>query len=188
MSRQKQQIYEFDNFRLDAAERQLLRDGEIVPLPSKAFDLLLVLVENNGRLVEKEKLYQRVWADQVVEESNLTVQMSAIRKALGERRDNPRYILTVAGYGYRFIGDVVNLNEDAEVVIETETLSRIVIQREEEKTASPRQICIPLSSGAIQRKRRRASPPLNFHQRRRLHHSAAGASRYWQGCYFCWLE
>lgn len=106
MNRYNRQIYKFDNFRLDTTERQLLRDGQTVALPSKAFDLLVVLVENNGRLVEKDELYHRVWEDPVVEESNLTVQMSAIRQALGERRENPRYITTVAGRGYRFTGEV----------------------------------------------------------------------------------
>jgi DNA-binding winged helix-turn-helix (wHTH) protein/TolB-like protein/tetratricopeptide (TPR) repeat protein len=140
MSKQKQQVYEFDNFRLDKRERHLWRDGQAVPLPSKAFDLLVVLIESKGQLVEKEELYQRVWADQVVEESNLTVQMSAIRKALGERKQNPRYIVTVAGHGYRFVGDVTTLGEDAEVMIETETLSRIVIEEEEagEDNSAPR--------------------------------------------------
>src|ERR1041384_690279 len=104
-SKQKAVVYEFDNFRLDANERLLLRDGEPVTLSSRAFDLLLVLVENRGRLVEKEELYQRVWADQVVEESNLTVQMSAIRKALGETRRRQQYISTVTGRGYRFVAD-----------------------------------------------------------------------------------
>ena len=127
MTQQKRQIYEFDNCRLDVGERLLLRDGQAVTLPAKAFDLLTVLVENSGRLVEKELLYERVWADQVVEESNLTVQMSAIRKALGENKQNPRYITTVAGHGYRFVADVVTAREEPEVVIETETLSRIVI-------------------------------------------------------------
>lgn len=130
---QKRQVYEFDNFRLDPGERQLLRDGEPINLPSKAFDLLLVLVENSGRLVEKEELYRRVWADQVVEESNLTVQMSAIRKALGDRKGRQQYINTIIGRGYRFVGAVTGLVEDHEMVIETETLSRIVIQREEEE-------------------------------------------------------
>src|SRR6266567_485155 len=95
LSKPKRQVYEFDNFRLDVGERQLLRGGQPVTLSSKAFDLLLVLVENGGRLVEKEELYQRVWADQIVEESNLTVQMSAIRKALGESRRRQQYISTV---------------------------------------------------------------------------------------------
>ncbi len=137
MGRSKQPVYEFDNFRLDDAERQLLRDGQRVPLPAKAFDLLLVLVENHGRLVEKERLYQRVWADQIVEESNLTVQMSAIRKALGERRNNPRYIATVAGHGYRFTGEVLSLSEETEIVMETQQISRIVIEREENDITAP---------------------------------------------------
>jgi DNA-binding winged helix-turn-helix (wHTH) protein/TolB-like protein/Tfp pilus assembly protein PilF len=136
---QKRQVYEFDNFRLDPEERQLLRDGQPVTLPSKAFDLLLVLVENNGRLVEKGEIYSRVWSDQVVEESNLTVQISAIRKALGERTQNPRYIVTVPGYGYRFVGNVVNPAEDREMVIETQTLSHIVIEKEEADDDNSRQ-------------------------------------------------
>ncbi|HXI90002.1 MAG TPA: winged helix-turn-helix domain-containing protein, partial [Blastocatellia bacterium] len=133
------QVYEFDNFRLDAGERQLSRDGAPITLPSKAFDLLLALVENSGRLVEKGEIYSRVWGDQVVEESNLTVQISAIRKALGERTRNPRYIVTVPGYGYRFVGDVVNPAEDREVVIETQTLSHIVIEKEEADDDNSRQ-------------------------------------------------
>jgi serine/threonine-protein kinase len=136
---QKRQVYEFDNFRLDAGERQLSRDGEPVTLPSKAFDLLLALVENSGRLVEKGEIYSRVWGDQVVEESNLTVQISAIRKALGERTQNPRYIVTVPGHGYRFVGDVVNPAEDREMVIETQTLSHIVIEKEEADDDNSRQ-------------------------------------------------
>jgi serine/threonine-protein kinase len=144
MSQPKRQIYQFDNFRLDTAERLLLRDGEPVTLPSKAFDLLLVLIESSGRLVEKDELYQRIWADQIVEESNLTVQMSAIRKALGERRNNPRYIVTVAGHGYRFIGEVVRVSEDAEVVIETETLSRIFIEEAEIDSNNSPQHTLPL--------------------------------------------
>src|SRR5262245_64044 len=130
ISKQKRQIYEFDNFRLDSQERQLLRDGQSVQLPSKAFDLLLTLVENSGRLVDKEELYQRVWADRIVEESNLTVQMSAIRKALGERKENPRYIVTVPGRGYRFIGEVASVGEDCEVAMEAASLSHVVIEEE----------------------------------------------------------
>ena len=138
MSKQKRQVYEFDNFRLDAGERLLWRDGEPVMLPSKAFDLLLVLIENKGRLVDKKELYQKVWADQVVEDSNLTVQMSAIRKALSDRdpQRNPRYIATVAGRGYRFVADVASLDEDR-VATETETVARIVVEREETSDAEP---------------------------------------------------
>ena len=89
MSEQKQQIFEFDNFRLDLLNRTLLRDRSPVALPAKAFDVLVVLVESAGRLVEKDELFSRVWPDQIVEESNLTVHISAIRKVLGDRKDNP---------------------------------------------------------------------------------------------------
>jgi DNA-binding winged helix-turn-helix (wHTH) protein len=128
---QKERVYEFDNFRLDAANRQLLRDERPVVLSSKAFDLLLALIESSGRLLTKEELFDRVWPEQAVEESNLTVHVSAIRKALGDSRQNPRYLFTVPGHGYRFAGAVFNLDEVDELEVETETFSRIVVEREE---------------------------------------------------------
>ena len=85
MYNKAQRIYEFDGFRLDVNERQLWRDGEPVALYAKAFEMLVVMVENSGRLLTKNDLFSHVWSDQIVEESNLTVNMSAIRKALGER-------------------------------------------------------------------------------------------------------
>lgn len=130
MSVKRQQSYRFDSFQLDAANRQLRRDGEIVPLPAKAFDLLLALVENQGRLVSKDELFHLVWHDQIVEESNLTVHISAIRKALGETKKQPHYIMTVPGFGYRFDGEVLKAEDEDELLIETHTLSRIVIERE----------------------------------------------------------
>jgi len=130
MSEQKQ-IYEFDNFRLDVPNRELLRDGTHVALPAKAFDMLVVLIENGGRLVGKDDLFSRVWPDQIVEESNLTVQVSAIRKALGERKENPHYIATVSGHGYRFTGNLITLDsEEEEVVIERHSMSRRAIETE----------------------------------------------------------
>ena len=113
MSEQKQQIFEFDNFRLDPMNRTLLRDGSPVALPAKAFDILAALVESGGRLVGKDELFSRVWPDQIVEESNLTVHISAIRKALGDRKDNPHYLVTVSGHGYRFTGSLVSSTESA---------------------------------------------------------------------------
>lgn len=87
-------------------KRRLLREGAIVPLTPKAFDTLLVLIENCGRVVEKTDLMERVWPGVSVEENNLTQNISALRKALGEKREEPQYILTVPGSGYRFIADV----------------------------------------------------------------------------------
>lgn len=129
MLEQKQQIYAFDNFRLDVRNRELLRDGAPVTLPAKAFDMLVVLIESDGRLIEKEELFSRVWPDQMVEESNLTVQVSAIRKALGERKENPRYIATVPGHGYRFIGVLITTeDEEEETLIERRSISRVTIE------------------------------------------------------------
>ncbi|HEY2973139.1 MAG TPA: winged helix-turn-helix domain-containing protein [Pyrinomonadaceae bacterium] len=134
MLEEKQQIYAFDNFRLDVRNRELLRDGTPVTLPAKAFDMLVVLIENGGRLIEKEELFSRVWPDQIVEESNLTVQVSAIRKALGERKENPHYIATVPGHGYRFIGSLSHLDEEEETtVIERHTFSRLTVETEKEQ-------------------------------------------------------
>lgn len=106
MVRMAKHFYEFGPFCVDALKRRLLRDGKIVPLTPKAFDTLLVLIENSGQVVEKDDLMEKVWPGIAVEENNLTQNVSALRKALGERRDEPQYILTVSGLGYRFIASV----------------------------------------------------------------------------------
>ena len=98
-------LYAFGPFLLDTRERRLLRDGEVVPLTLKAFDLLQVLVENQGHLLQKEELLRRVWPDAVVEENNLTVTISALRKALDEGPTDRQYIETVPRRGYRFVAD-----------------------------------------------------------------------------------
>ena len=98
--------YAFGPFLLEPRERRLLRNGQPVPLTVKAFDLLEVLVRRQGRLLHKEELLQSVWPDAVVEENNLTVTMSALRKALGEGPSDREYIETVPRRGYRFVADV----------------------------------------------------------------------------------
>ncbi len=97
--------YAFGPFQLDTRERRLLRDGEVVPLTLKAFDLLQVLVENHGHLLQKDELLRRVWPDAIVEENNLTVTISALRKALDEGPTDRQYIETVPRRGYRFVAD-----------------------------------------------------------------------------------
>ena len=99
-------IYEFGPFRVDALRRLLLREGNPVRLPAKAFEILLVLLEGKGRLVEKDELMRRVWPDAVVEENNLTVNISALRRSLGESPGEHRYVVTVPGRGYQFVADV----------------------------------------------------------------------------------
>lgn len=126
---QNGRIYSFDGFELDAANRQLRRGDTPLSLPAKAFDVLVALVENRGRLVSKDEIFAYVWHDQIVEESNLTVHVSQIRKALGENKNGQRFIETVPGYGYRFVSDVSNL-EGEELAFETQTLSRVTIEKE----------------------------------------------------------
>lgn len=115
MSEQMQGFYEFQQFRVDAVKRVLLRDGEPVPLKPKVFDTLLVLVENSGRDLDKDELMRTVWPDTIVEENNLTQNISAIRKALGEHRDEHRFVVTIPGRGYRFVADVSKKALDAEI-------------------------------------------------------------------------
>ena len=84
MEGQTKDFYDFGSFRIDRRERLLLHDGEPVPLPPKVYDTLLALVMNSGHIVEKEKLMRAVWPDTFVEEANLTVNISALRKALAK--------------------------------------------------------------------------------------------------------
>lgn len=131
MSGNGQRIFEFDGFRLETKERRLSKDGRPVPLTSRTFDLLLALVESNGHLLTKEELYQSVWANRVVEDSNLSVQMSAVRRALGESDRGPHYIDTVKGHGYRFVADVKSVGDTRdEIIVESETFSRLVVEHE----------------------------------------------------------
>jgi DNA-binding winged helix-turn-helix (wHTH) protein len=99
---QARRLYEFGPFRLDPADRLLLRGIDPVPLTSKAFDTLLVLVENGGHLMEKEKLLNILWPETCVEEHNLAQQVFLLRKTLGEGPDGRSYIETVPKRGYRF--------------------------------------------------------------------------------------
>src|SRR5262245_13447828 len=99
-------LYEFDHFRLDLAEKMLTRDGATVPLTPKAFDTLVLLVEKSGRLVEKDELMNRLWPDTLVEENSLSQNVYLVRKALGEESQGPRYIETVPRRGYRFTAPV----------------------------------------------------------------------------------
>ena len=104
MEQTENQTYEFGRFRLISAERVLLREGEPVALTPKVFDILLALVENGGRVVEKDDLMKRVWPSTFVEEGNLTQNISLLRKALGETPNGIQFIETVPRRGYRFVG------------------------------------------------------------------------------------
>ena len=102
----EQQLYEFGPFQLDPSEGVLRQDGKPVSLTQKAFQTLLVLVENGGRLVEKDELLQKVWPDTFVEESTLSQNIFTLRKKLGNDESGAAYIETVPKRGYRFAARV----------------------------------------------------------------------------------
>jgi len=123
--------YEFDHFRIDAKHRFLMREGEVVQLKPKVFDTLMVLIESAGRIVTKDELMQAVWGDTIVEENNLTHNISVLRKVLGENRGDHRYILTIPGRGYRFVAEVKAVNrESTDLVMAKFTRSEILIEDE----------------------------------------------------------
>src|SRR5918993_2907962 len=97
-------IYRFGPFALDVADRSLKRDGAPISLTPKTFDLLVALVENAGRLVEKDVLLKAVWPDVAVEEGNLTKGVFSLRQLL--EQEGTRYIETVPKRGYRFVAAV----------------------------------------------------------------------------------
>ncbi|MFL6193956.1 MAG: tetratricopeptide repeat protein [Thermoanaerobaculia bacterium] len=99
-------LYEFDGFRVDPVRRVLLRDGEPVAVTPKALSILLVLLERPGEVVEKPDLIERIWPGVFVTEANLTQNIFSLRKSLGERANDNRYIVTVPGRGYSFAGEL----------------------------------------------------------------------------------
>jgi len=101
--------YTFGSFSLDSETRLLLRDGEPVLMAGKTLDTLLVLVQNRGRLVDKDELLARIWPGTVVEEANLSQNIFTVRKILGDSPKDHRYIATIAGRGYQFVAPVAEV-------------------------------------------------------------------------------
>jgi TolB-like protein len=104
LNRMQQDEVSFGRFRLDLRHRKLTGEGAPIELKSKAFDILAVLASAQGEVVTKDELMAKVWPGLVVEESNIQVHVSALRKALGEARDRPVHLFTVPGRGYRLVG------------------------------------------------------------------------------------
>ncbi len=102
-------MYFFGPFSLDYKARLLLRDGKPVPLTAKVFDTLTVLVKNHGNITDKDYLLSTLWPDTVVEEGNLTQNISTLRKVLGDHPSQGRYIATIQGRGYSFVAPVTDL-------------------------------------------------------------------------------
>ena len=113
----------------------LLRGGRPEPIPPKAFDVLLMLVESSGHIVEKDELMKRVWAGTFVEEGNLKVTVSVLRKALEADSGHRQFIETVPRRGYRFVASVKALpSESAELVVREQTTASITIEESEESS------------------------------------------------------
>src|SRR6266478_7768751 len=107
-------LYEFGDFRLDTAKRLLQRlDGTTVPLTPRVFETLLFMVEHHDTVLDKERLMEAVWPDSIVEENNLTQNISSLRRVFGETPGSHHYIVTVPGRGYRFVADVKMRDADA---------------------------------------------------------------------------
>ena len=133
MSDSGNHFYEFGPFRIDVANRLLLRDGAPLPLTPKAVDTLLALVQSGGQVLRKDDLMKLVWPDSIVEEGNLTQNIYLLRKTLGESTSGQNYIETVPRRGYRFIGEVREAADQAGNLILTEhTKVQVVIEEQEE--------------------------------------------------------
>jgi TolB-like protein/DNA-binding winged helix-turn-helix (wHTH) protein/Flp pilus assembly protein TadD len=129
-------FYEFGPFRVDTLNHVLLRDGETLPLKPKVFDTLLVLIENRGRVLDKDELMSRLWPDTVVEEANLTQNVYLLRKALGEDPQGEAYIETMPKRGYRFVASVCELESESPNPVLAEHKQTLVIVEEERERSN----------------------------------------------------
>lgn len=129
MTQTTSSIYEFGLFRLAPNERLLLKDGHSITLAPKVFETLLLLVQNSGHAMGKDKLMEIIWPDSFVEETNLAQNISILRKALGEGEKGAKYIETVPKLGYRFVMPVKEIsNEASSLIIRERTRARIIVE------------------------------------------------------------
>ncbi len=132
----KRFVYEFGKFALDPQEKTLFADGIPVRLPAKEFETLLLLVENNGRALSKEKIIQMVWQDSFVEEGNVAKQISRLRKIFNSNGE--QFIETLPKHGYRFSAEVNRIFQPAtETILEERTLTRLTVRVENEIDDAP---------------------------------------------------
>lgn len=110
ISESQNQIYEFDEFRVDVSKRLLTKGlGEETPLTPKVFDTLIYLIRHRGKVIAKDELMREIWTDSIVEENNLNQNISILRRVFGEKPGEQRFIVTVAGHGYRFVPEVTEV-------------------------------------------------------------------------------
>lgn len=139
MAKESKHLYEFGPFRIDPEERLLFRGQEPVPLPPKAFETLLILVDRCERVVLKDDLMKSLWPDTFVEEANLSQNIFVLRKALGETAQDPRYIVTVPGRGYRFaqkVSQVADRPADEALVVASQSQVEVTVKTTEPSLAS----------------------------------------------------
>jgi eukaryotic-like serine/threonine-protein kinase len=127
---QGKHLYEFGPFQLDCAERILAKAGERIPIAPKAFDTLAVLIEHRGHVLTKDELMKAVWPDSFVEENNLTQNISALRKVLGEGLGEQAYIETVPKLGYRFVAPVRDVFDESSELQSPSAETRVKVSEE----------------------------------------------------------
>ncbi len=125
-------FFEFGEFRLDARKRLLLKNGENAQISPRIFDLLLVLVQNEGEILSHDDLLDKVWDGAFVEQSNLKKSISALRHILGEHPDQRLYVQTVPRRGYSFVAPVRAVGDEPEAVYLRETHTEIIVEEIEE--------------------------------------------------------
>jgi len=147
----KQRIYEFGDFRIDVDHRMLYHQGSEIPVVPKVVETLLALIERRGKIVSKDELLEAVWPDSVVEESNLFVYLSVLRKTLGPLQDGRPYVETLRRRGYRFNGEV-HLVEEAvedknyELPVDEFEQSRANIQSQAARLHVVKKVIAPIDS------------------------------------------
>src|ERR1700690_2976032 len=117
-------IFQFGEFQLDVRAHSLRREKVIVPLNSRAFDVLLYFVQNPGKVLTREELLKNVWPDTFVDEHSLEQSISVLRRALEEKPGENRYIVTLPGRGYQFVAPVQVVTPEGKVVLELATADR----------------------------------------------------------------
>src|SRR5437868_7108857 len=127
-------IYEFGEFRIDASKRLLTKgDGKAIPLTPKLFETLLYLVRHSGKVIEKDELMREIWADSIVEENNLNQNISTLRRVFGEKPGEHRFIVTIAGHGYRFVPEVKVVGESGGSELKAEAEKLEPIEKKEDR-------------------------------------------------------
>jgi DNA-binding winged helix-turn-helix (wHTH) protein/Tol biopolymer transport system component len=159
MTQSERRVYEFGEFRLDATERLLLRKGEPLPLTPKVFDTLLKLVEDHGRLIEKDEFMERLWPGLFVSEDTLAHNISLIRKVLDDGANGQQFIATVPKRGYRFVASVRAMTDGRQGTLETEPadpaqvtaegLIEVIEQKESFHKNSASSATVPASRGPM---------------------------------------